>query len=233
LIIIEKEADTLREFICSVCGYVYSEATGIPEAGIAPGTRWETLPDDWVCPICGATKAEFTLRGAAAAPSESTSPMAETPGDERELNALELSALCSNLARGCEKQYKAEEAAAFSKLASYFKAAAAPASDPGTGKLLDLIAKDLAEGIPAANAAAAQAKDRGALRALVWNEKVTKILKSLLARYEREGAKILENTGMYVCSICGFVSVGDAPPALCPVCKAPGWKFEKAEGRAL
>ena len=102
--------------------------------------------------------------------------MTETPGDERELNALELSALCSNLARGCEKQYKAEEAAAFSKLASYFEAAAAPASDPGTGKLLDLIAKDLAEGIPAANAAAAQAKDRGALRALVWNEKVTKIL---------------------------------------------------------
>ena len=220
----------MKELICSVCGYVYSEAKGIPESGIAPGTRWEDLPEDWVCPLCGATKAEFTERGADA-PVPQTVVM-ETPDDMLKLSPLQISALCSNLARGCEKQYKAEEAAAFAKLADYFKTAAAPAEDASTEKLLELIANDLSEGIPAANAAAAQAEDRGALRALVWNEKVTKILKSLLSRYRREGDAMLQNTGVYVCVICGFIYIGDAPPALCPVCKAPGWKLEKVEGRA-
>lgn len=73
--------------------------------------------------------------------------------------------------------------------------------------------------------------DRGALRALTWSEKVTRMLQSLLARYEAEGDKMLENTCVYVCSVCGFVYVGDEPPTLCPVCKVPAWKFEKAEGR--
>jgi len=223
----------MREFVCSVCGFIYSEAKGIPEAGIAPGTRWEELPDDWVCPLCGATKAEFRERGAAAAaPKPTVSAPVEAPDELQELSALQLGALCSNLARGCEKQYKPEEAALFTKLAGYFQSAAAPANDPGTQRLLELIGKDLHDGIPAANAAAAAAKDRGAMRALVWNEKVTKILKSLLNRYEREGDAMLENTGVYVCVICGFVYVGKEPPAMCPVCKAPGWKLEKVEGRA-
>ncbi len=222
----------MREFVCSVCGFVYDEAKGIPESGIAPGTRWEELPDDWVCPLCGATKAEFSERSAQDEAPASVAPAAETPDDMQELNALQLSALCSNLARGCEKQYKAEEAAAFQTLSAYFKSAAAPEADASTGKLLELILSDLSTGLPAAKAQASQANDRGALRALVWNEKVTKILKSLLTRYEREGDAMLANSGVYVCTICGFVFIGDAPPALCPVCKAPDWKFEKAEGRA-
>jgi rubredoxin len=223
----------MREFVCSVCGYVYSEANGLPEAGIAPGTRWEDLPDDWVCPLCGAVKAEFQEHGTDGAKPEPTLPEpAQAPDDLQELSALQLSALCSNLARGCEKQYKAEEAGLFAKLADYFHSTAKPADDPSVGKLLELIGKDLGEGIPAANAAAAGAKDRGATRALVWNEKVTKILKSLLTRYEREGDAMLENTGVYVCVICGFVYVGNEPPAMCPVCKAPSWKLEKVEGRA-
>ena len=222
----------MKEFICTVCGYVYSEAKGIPEAGIAPGTRWEDLPDDWVCPLCGATKAEFQEKGADAPTPAPRAAAIEDPEDMRELSALQVSALCSNLARGCEKQYKAEEAALFTTLAGYFKSAAAPAEQPDAAQLQKLIDKDLSEGIPTANAAAAQAKDRGALRALVWNEKVSKILKSLLARYQREGDRMLTDTGVYVCVICGFVFVGDEPPALCPVCKAPSWKLEKVEGRA-
>ena len=73
---------------------------------------------------------------------------------------------------------------------------------------------------------------RQALRALVWSEKVTRMLQSLLNRYRAEGEKMLENTGVYVCSVCGFVYVGDAPPELCPVCKVPSWKFERIERRA-
>ncbi len=44
---------------CLVCGLVYDEAKGLPEAGIAPGTRWEEVPEDWKCPECGVGKDEF------------------------------------------------------------------------------------------------------------------------------------------------------------------------------
>lgn len=48
-----------REWSCLYCGYVYDEAAGAPEQGIAPGTRWEDLPDDWCCPMCSAEKVDF------------------------------------------------------------------------------------------------------------------------------------------------------------------------------
>ena len=44
---------------CTVCGYRYDSAEGDPENGIEPGTPFEELPDDWVCPVCGAGKDEF------------------------------------------------------------------------------------------------------------------------------------------------------------------------------
>lgn len=46
---------------CEVCGFVYSERDGLVEEGIAPGTRWEDIPEDWVCPDCGMSKAEFHM----------------------------------------------------------------------------------------------------------------------------------------------------------------------------
>jgi rubredoxin len=49
-----------RKFTCLVCDHVYDEAQGDPQSGIAAGTRWEDVPADWVCPECGATKADFT-----------------------------------------------------------------------------------------------------------------------------------------------------------------------------
>ena len=49
----------MKQMVCSVCSYTYDEAKGIPEAGIAPGTRWEDLPADWKCPWCGASKDAF------------------------------------------------------------------------------------------------------------------------------------------------------------------------------
>ena len=42
------------------CSYVYDEAKGDPDGGIAPGTKWEDIPEDWVCPVCGLSKSEFT-----------------------------------------------------------------------------------------------------------------------------------------------------------------------------
>jgi rubredoxin len=222
----------MAQYICSVCGFVYDEANGLPESDVAPGTRWENLPDDFVCPLCGAEKSEFEkqedfvpVRG------EKPKPVMDAPADMRELSPLENGALCTNLARGCEKQYKPEEAALFRKLADYFKSASTSVEDPNFNQLFDLIEKDLKEGFPKANAVASDAKDRGALRTLVWSEKVTRILKSLITRYQKMGDAMLENTGVYVCTICGFVYIGDKLPEVCPVCKVPNWKFEKVEGR--
>ena len=44
---------------CVVCGYVYDEVAGDPDHGIAPGTKFEDIPEDWVCPVCGVGKDQF------------------------------------------------------------------------------------------------------------------------------------------------------------------------------
>jgi rubredoxin len=49
----------MENWQCSVCGYVYESAKGDPDGGVEPGTAFENLPDDWVCPICGAAKDQF------------------------------------------------------------------------------------------------------------------------------------------------------------------------------
>ena len=49
----------MARYECQVCGYVYDEEVGDPDNGVPPGTKWEELPDDWVCPVCGATKDQF------------------------------------------------------------------------------------------------------------------------------------------------------------------------------
>ena len=51
----------MNRWQCSVCGFIYHEADGLPDHGIDPGTLWEELPDDWVCPDCGASKDEFEM----------------------------------------------------------------------------------------------------------------------------------------------------------------------------
>lgn len=91
---------------------------------------------------------------------------------ERELSGMEMSIICSNLARGCEKQYLPQQAED-RKLATFFKSEAEPVQEASTGKLLELIEKDLSVGYPYGNAVAAEKPDRGALRCQVWSEKVT------------------------------------------------------------
>ena len=45
----------MQKYVCNVCGYEYDPAAGDPDSGIAPGTAFEDLPEDWVCPVCGAS----------------------------------------------------------------------------------------------------------------------------------------------------------------------------------
>ena len=51
----------MNSYECRTCGHIYSEADGDPLHGIPPGTRWEDLPDDWVCPDCGVSKSDYDL----------------------------------------------------------------------------------------------------------------------------------------------------------------------------
>ena len=46
-------------YVCTVCGYVYDEETGDPDNGIAPGTKWDDVPDSCTCPLCGVGKEQF------------------------------------------------------------------------------------------------------------------------------------------------------------------------------
>ena len=53
----------MQKYECSVCGYIYDPEKGDPESGTAPGTPFEKLPQDWVCPVCGAGKDQFSPAG--------------------------------------------------------------------------------------------------------------------------------------------------------------------------
>jgi len=60
----KKPAKTENEsvFYCTACGHIYDPAKGDPDSGIAPGTKFEDIPDSWACPICGAEKADFAIK---------------------------------------------------------------------------------------------------------------------------------------------------------------------------
>jgi rubredoxin len=51
----------MKKYICIICEWEYDESLGSPEDGIRPGTKWKDVPDDWVCPDCGASKSEFEM----------------------------------------------------------------------------------------------------------------------------------------------------------------------------
>ena len=50
-----------KVYMCVVCGFIYEEEYGLPEEGIPAGTRWEDIPDTWMCPDCSALKADFDM----------------------------------------------------------------------------------------------------------------------------------------------------------------------------
>ena len=55
-----KGEKNVKKYSCDVCGWEYDEAVGAPDRGIAPGTKFEVLPEDFVCPLCGVGKDQFS-----------------------------------------------------------------------------------------------------------------------------------------------------------------------------
>jgi rubredoxin len=53
--------EPFKSWQCRTCGYIYDEEAGAPDEGLAPGTRWADIPDDWACPECGTAKSDFDM----------------------------------------------------------------------------------------------------------------------------------------------------------------------------
>ena len=49
----------MEKYVCTVCGYIYDEEVGDPDNGVAAGTKFEDIPEEWVCPLCGVSKSDF------------------------------------------------------------------------------------------------------------------------------------------------------------------------------
>ena len=112
----------MRKIQCAICGCVYDEAAGFPKIGITPGTKWEDVPSDFVCPICSASKSAFREMEEDIPEPVSVSKVNDTHFESlKELSASEISVVCSSLAKGCEKQRLLTEMEAFNSIADYFK----------------------------------------------------------------------------------------------------------------
>ena len=208
------------KYRCGVCGYIYDEEK--------EGVRFADLPDDWQCPVCGEGKDGFEpmeedepTAAPAPAPSPAPAPEISTWEQEelRELTAGQLSALCSNLKRGCGVQQLTREAELFGQIADYFESRTVTEDHDGVATILSMINSDLME-YGDAKATCALMSDRGALRVLTWSEKATLIMRTVLERYQKDPS-FLEHTGVYVCDICGFIYIGDDPPEVSRCARSP------------
>lgn len=205
------------KYKCKICGYIHDEEK--------EGVRFDDLPADWKCPWCAAPKSMFEPEGGQK--KEAVKKPVSLPKGDVKLSYGQLAAICSNLARGCEKQYKTEEQKLFRQIADFYTAITPVPEKADMDQLMKLLQADLDENYGTVDAIAKEKGDRGTQRIKVWGEKVTQMAQLLLTRYMNEGEDFLINTNVWVCSVCGFIYVGDNAPEKCPVCKVPDWKFEK------
>lgn len=216
----------MKKYLCTVCGHIYYEDAGDEKSAIPEKTAFVLLPEKWTCPVCGAAKSQFR---------ELTAPKTETgqvkPSSLSISNqaALKSSVICSSLAKSCEKQYKADEAAIYCSLAKEMKDSVPPADTASFAALQKRVEQEIANIIPSAKKVSENHHDRGALRAVTWAEKVTRIHHSLLERHNAEGPAMLKDKTVYLCPVCGFIFIDEHAPSKCPVCSVPDWKFTIVE----
>lgn len=208
----------MKKYRCTICGYIYDEAK--------EKVKFVDLPDDWKCPLCGAPKSLFEeVKEEKEEINEEPKVqiIEEVDDDLRELSNYEISLICSNLARGCEKQYLEEEKELFRELSKYYE----DLEEDKTGSLddvINMIDNDI-NSFSKAMEVFSKYDDRGAKRVVNWANKSTNIMKVVIDTYKEKGIDYIKNTKIWVCDICGFVYIGDNPPKVCPVCKVPSLKI--------
>ena len=201
----------MKKYKCTICGYIYDDAK--------ESVKFEDLPDDWTCPICGAPKAVFEEI------KEEKDENVEITEDEdlKELSNSEVAYICSNLAKACEKQYLEEEQKLFTELFNHYISK----DNVKDGNLKDVlqISNNNIDELNKAMQLADKHNDRGAKRVVNWASKATNMMNVILKNYQEKGIEYLKNTKIWVCDICGFIYVGDIPPKVCPICKVPSFKI--------
>ena len=208
----------MKKYRCTICGYIYDEAK--------EKVKFVDLPDDWKCPLCGAPKSLFeeVKEEKEEIKEESKVQIIEEVDDDlRELSNYEISLICSNLARGCEKQYLEEEKDLFRELSKYYEGL----EEDKTGSLddvINMVNSDI-NSFSKAMEVFSEYDDRGSKRVVNWANNGTNIMKVVIDTYKEKGIDYIKNTKIWVCDICGFVYIGDNPPKVCPVCKVPSLKI--------
>ena len=203
----------MKKYRCVICGYIYDDAV--------EKVKFEDLPDDWTCPLCGSPKSAFEE-----VKEEQTNEKEEVVEDDEDLRTLtneELTYICSNLAKACEKQYKEEEQNLFLELSKHFEEKMKIVE--GTLENIKELNEQENKEIKDAFSTATKLEDRGAKRVLTWAEKTSNMTKLILDNYKEKGLDYIKNTKIWVCDICGFIYIGDTPPKVCPVCKVPSLKI--------
>ena len=207
----------MKKYRCKICGYIYDETK--------EKVKFNDLPDDWTCPLCGAPKSMFEEV------IEESNQKEEVPKEEREeiledleeVSNYEKVLICSNLAKACEKEYKEEEKEIFLKLANYFYTKEKE-EEGNLAQYASQVQKDL-ELMKKADEIATKENDRGAKRVLNWASKSTQMVEVVLKTYQEKGLEYIKNVKIWVCDICGFIYIGDVPPKVCPICKVPSLKI--------
>lgn len=203
----------MKKYQCTICGYIYDDAK--------EKIKFEDLPDDWTCPICGAPKVVF--KELKEEPKEEIKEEVNEQEKLTELSNSQIAYICSNLAKACEKQYLEEEQNIFLKLKNHYLNKAKIQN----GNLKDIqnnIDNDIKEFETAMNIAD-KYQDRGAKRVINWASKSTNMMNVILNNYQEKGIDYIKNNKIWVCDICGFIYIGPTPPETCPICKVPNLKI--------
>lgn len=199
----------MKKYQCSICGYIYDDAK--------EKVKFEDLPDDWTCPICGSPKAVFKEL------KEDIKEQLDNDDSDSltEMSNGEIAYICFNLSKACEKLYLEEEKDLFEKLAIHYM----DKVDIKDGKLDDVYDMINKCDFQRAMDKAVKYNDRGAKRVLNWAQKSTQLMSAVLNSYKEKGIDYIKNTKIWVCDICGFIYIGDEAPKVCPICKVPSLKI--------
>lgn len=217
----------MSKYVCTICGFIYDEEKGYPEANIAPNTLWSDIPSSFVCPLCGASKDDFE-KLESSTQTDYNEPVGNSDAksdDNLDYTNLELSAIFSNLSKGSEKQYDTELASLYNKLSLYYGRTSQSDNHPTLDDLKPILQEDILNNFTLANELAKDYYDRGSLRALKWSSQVTRLINSHLKKITLKTPEFLRDNNIYVCEICGFIHIGKEKPPVCPVCKVPNIKL--------